>query len=455
MKKCRLFPFLLTLALSAGLMVPFASAAEAPEITAKAALLVDVTYEDEGEVLYEYNAHEKMYPASITKVMTGLLTLEAVERGELSLDQEITAGSSVNDIPFGASTAGIKVGEVMKLGDVLRCALIPSANEACNILAETVSGSISAFVELMNQRAAELGCENTHFANPHGLHDDDHYTTAWDIYLICREAMKNATFREIVSSKSYTVPATNLSEARTLHDTNSLISTFNRTGYYYEYATGIKTGYTPEAGRCLAASATKGDRSLICVVLGCERTPGSTGSEGFVEFTESTDLMEWGFDNFSRQTILTTTDLQGDLPVTLSQTEYVAVQPSGTLEATLPRDVDLSTFTYTPTWYAESVEAPVAKGQVLGTITVSDGDRVYGTLDLMAVSDVERSDLLYYLDRTEKYFSQLWVRIVLVVLLVLVAVLVLWAVFFRKRSRSRYGRGGYGGSRSNYRGRRR
>lgn len=455
MKKCRLFSILLTLVLAAGLTAPLAAAAEAPELTAKAALLVDITYEDEGEVLYERSAHEKMYPASITKVMTGLLTLEAVERGELSLDQEITAGYSVNDIPFGTSTAGIKVGEVMKLGDVLRCALIPSANEACNLLAETVSGSIAAFVEQMNQRAAELGCENTHFVNPHGLHDDDHYTTAWDIYLICREAMKNATFREIVSSKSYTVPATNLSEQRILHDTNSLISTFNRTGYYYEYATGIKTGYTPEAGRCLAASATKGERSLICVVLGCERIPGSTGSEGFVEFTEATELMEWGFNSFSRQTILTTTDLQGDLPVTLSRTEYVAVQPSGTLEATLPSDADLSTFTYTPTWYAESVAAPVEKGQVLGTITVSDGDRVYGTLDLVAVADVERSDLLYYLDRTEKYFSQLWVRIVLVVLLVLVAVLVLWAVFFRKRSRSRYGRGGYGGSRSNYRGRRR
>ena len=469
MKKSRLLSALLLLALLAGLLTTGASAEEAAEpadggsgsaildamdVDATAAILVDP---DSGEILYEKNAHEKRYPASITKVMTCLLTLEAVDRGELSLEQVVTASENIyTGIGENASTADIKVGEQVRIIDLLYAALIPSANEACNIMAEAVSGDVASFVELMNQRAGELGMEGTHFANAHGYHDDNHYTTAYDIYLMCREAMTHETFRAIVGSLNYTMPATNMhAEPRIVRSTNALISNFRILGYLYEYATGIKTGYTPEAGRCLAASATKGDRSLICVVLGCERTPGSTGSEGFVEFTESTDLMEWGFDNFSRQTILTTTDLQGDLPVTLSQTEYVAVQPSGTLEATLPRDVDLSTFTYTPTWYAESVEAPVAKGQVLGTITVSDGGRVYGTLDLVAVSDVERSDLLYYLNRTEKYFSQLWVRIVLVVLLVLVAVLVLWAVFFRKRSRSRYGRGGYGGSGSNYRGRRR
>jgi len=453
MKKSHLFSLLVCLALTAGLLTPFASAAEPPELTGKAALLVDVTY-DEAEVLYEYNAHEKMYPASITKVMTGLLVLEAVDRGELSLDQEITVSETVNDrMIWGASTVGIKPGEIMKLGDVLRCALIPSANEACNVLAEVTAGGIDAFVERMNQRAAELGCENTHFANPHGLHDDDHYTTAWDIYLFCRQAMKNPTFREIVSSQVYTVPATNLSAERTLYDTNGLVSEWDKRGYLYQYATGIKTGYTPEAGRCLASAATKGDRSLIAVVLGCERLPDSAPGEGFVEFTESKALLEWGFNSFSRRTILTTTDLQGDRPVNLSKTEFVAAQPAGTIEATLPTDLTEDDFTYDVRWNADSVTAPVRKGQILGSITVSYGDKTYGPLDLVAVADVERSDFLYYMDLAQKFFSQIWVRILLAALLILIAVVILWSVFFRKRRRSRSR--GYSSRARNYRGRRR
>lgn len=156
----------------------------------------------------------------------------------------------------------------------------------------------------MNARAAELGMTGTHFSNTHGYHDDDHYTTAYDIYRMCRQAMEFETFRTIVSAKNYTMPATNFHpEERIVRSTNALISNFRVAGYIYEYATGIKTGHTPEAGYCLAASATKDGHTLLSVVMGCEREPGTTGSEGFLYFDETTRLLEWGFRNFSRRTI--------------------------------------------------------------------------------------------------------------------------------------------------------
>ena len=461
MKKSAFLSLFLSLLLVLPLTAPVARAAEsgsaildAMDVNAAAALLVDP---DTGEVLYEKNPHEQRYPASITKVMTCLLTLEAVDRGELTLEQTVTASQALHTgIGENASTADIKAGEEIRIIDLLYAALIPSANEACNVLAEAVSGDVASFVELMNQRAAELGMEDTHFANTHGYHDDNHYTSAWDIYLMCREAMQYETFRTIVSSLNYTMPATNMhEEPRIVRSTNALISNFRVFGYLYQYATGIKTGSTPEAGYCLAASATKEDRNLISVVLGCEREPNTTGSDGFIYFDETIRLFDWGFNNFTRQVMLDGT--KRDIPevaVTLGKdTNYVTLEPQGEIEALLPRDVGPENFTYSITRNAESVEAPVEKGQQLGAITVSFNGKEYGTLPLVASIAVERDEWLYRLDRLEKFFGQLWVRILLVVIAVAVAVLLVRHFLFGGRRR-RYGRA-YSGGRSRYTGRRR
>ena len=459
MKKSRLLSALLLLALLAGLLTTAASAAEASpppggsgsaildamEVDATAAILVDP---DTGEVLYEKNAHEKRYPASITKVMTCLLTLEAVDRGELSLEQVVTASENIyTGIGDNASTADIKVGEQVRIIDLLYAALIPSANEACNIMAEAVSGDVASFVELMNRRAGELGMEGTHFANAHGYHDDDHYTTAYDIYLMSREAMQHETFRTIVGSLNYTMPATNMHpEPRIVRSTNARISNFRIIGYLYEYATGIKTGSTPEAGYCLASSASKDGVDLIAVVLGAENPKREDGSTNRLQFSESSRLLDWGFNSFSTKTLLDSTYFAGTIPVTLSrETDRIGVQATGELEAILPNDLDPADFQITPVYDADSLEAPVTKGQVVGHVTVSNGDTVYGQLDLVAVDSVERSELLYRLAQIEAFFSQLWVKVVLIVLAVLIVVLLLrWLLFGRRRR--------YGGARRAYRG---
>ena len=465
MKKNRLSSFLLALSLTLGLLAPMGAAQAAEsrsaildgmEVEATAAILVDTTY-GSLDVLYDQNSHERRYPASITKVMTALLTVEAVDNGQLSLDDWITVGPEVNhEVGSGSSTQNIKEGEVMRLEDVLYCALTASANEACNVLAQAVAGSVADFVDLMNQRAAELGMTGTHFANTHGYHNEDHYTTAYDIAIMCAEAMKHPAFRTIVSSVGHTVPATNLHEARELHETNALVSNFRYIGYLYQYATGIKTGSTPEAGLCLASSASRDGRDLIAVVLGCVREPNTTGSQGMTQFSESRRLLEWGFKNFSRQTVLDSTSLRDEVEVTLSkEANYVGVEPQGVLEATLPTDLDPAAFTREVVLDSQSVPAPVEKGQVLGHDTVSNGDTVYGTLDLVAVSNVERSELLYRLDQIKQFFSRAEVKLGLLVLLVVVLFFLLRWLLFGRRRRSRYGSGrsGYGGS--HYRGRRR
>ena len=468
----RITSFLLSLALTAGLCVPAALAAEStpPESTespapvtvtpkepveseilnsmqveATAAILVDV---GTGTVLYEYNAHEQRYPASITKVMTALLALEAVDQGQISLDQMVTLTSDLyQDIGEGGSSADLRVGEQLSVLDLLYCVLLPSANEACNALAQVVSGSIDAFVEQMNQRAQELGMEGTHYTNTHGYHNDDHYTTAYDIYLMCQAAMEHETFRAITSSRSHDLPATEFHEARTIYDTNALISSWQYgSRYLYQYATGIKTGSTPEAGYCLASSASKDGVDLVAVVLGAENPKREDGSTNRLQFSESSRLLDWGFNSFSTRKLLDSTYFAGTIPVTLSrETDRIGVQATGELEAILPNDLDPADFQLTPVYDADSLEAPVTKGQVVGHVTVSNGDTVYGQLDLVAVDSVERSELLYRLAQIEAFFSQLWVKVVLIVLAVLIVVLLLrWLLFGRRRR--------YGGARRAYRG---
>ena len=449
MKKIRFITLLLTLALASPMLLPLAHGTQGSTgstildsmtVDAKAAILVDP---DTDEILYEQNAHNKMYPASITKVMTCLLTLEAVDRGELTLEQTVTASQHLHTgIGENASTADIKAGEQLRIIDLLYAALIPSANEACNVLAEAVSGSVEAFVTLMNQCAAELGMTGTHFVNTHGYHNDDHYTTAYDVYLMSREAMTHETFRTVAGSKSYTLPATNLHpEEREVHATNALISNWNVRGYLYQYATGVKTGHTPEAGYCLAASATREDRNLISVVMGCEREPNTSGSEGFIYFTETIRLFDWGFQNFTYQTMLDSTWRQvPEVEVTLGKnTNYVTLIPEGEVSALLPKDVGMEQFQYSFTLNSNSVEAPVEKGQELGTVTVRFNDKIYGTLPLVASISVEQDVWLYRLDRLQKFFDHLWAKILVAAIVVLIVVLLLRRTFFRgSRRRGRH-----------------
>ena len=428
--------FLLTCLLCA-LLTPQALALEDPDIHAKAAILVDG---ETGTVLYDKNMHEELPMASITKGMSALLVLEAVDRGQLRMDQNVTATeSSMKGMVEDGSTADIKVGETLTVEQLLYCMLVISANEACNILGEAVSGSVDAFVEKMNQRAQELGCQNTHFANTTGLTQSGHYSSAWDFFLISREAMKHDDFMTIGNTKAYTVPATNMTEKeRELHSTNAQITDWRMTGYLYSGAQGIKTGTTDAAGHCLVSSAIRGSRTLISVVLGCEEVKTEKGGSRVESFTETARLLDWGFDNFSTRTVLEENELICEVPVALSnEVATVAVPPAYAAEAVLPKDLELDQLQRTVDC-VESVNAPVTTGDELGTITISYDGTDYVTVPLLAVADVSASRFLLAKHAIVQFFSRTPVKIAAIVLVVLVIAVLLW---FRLYGRTRrYGR---------------
>ena len=453
MKKHRFLSVFLLLSIVTTLfLTPSAAALEDFDLAARAGLLVEA---ETGEVLFEKNAHAEMYPASITKVMTALLVFEAVERGELSLSDEITADASAFvGLAADGSSAGIKAGEILTVEQLLQCMLIVSANEACNILAQAVcpEGGIEAFVARMNERAAQLGCENTHFANTNGLHNSQHYTSAWDIYLIACEALKHEKFLEICNSKSAEIPETNIGKRRELHSTNYLISNWRALGYIYREAQGIKTGHTPESGYCLLSSATRGSRQLISVVLGAEMVTLANNKTQVQSFSETSRLFDYGFDNFSLREILRPGELGGEVPVALSsEMDYVVVETAGGLTRMLPNDLDMTLLTR-ESILPESVDAPIAAGDKLGEMIVSYDGTVYGTVDLLALTDVSASWLLTAKRDALEFLDRMGAKIAIALVILLV---VLFIIFrgFRPSSR-RYGKRRRQVRTSSYRGRR-
>ena len=432
--------FLSALTLCGLLTVP-ASALEDPNIRAKAALLVEA---ETGTILYDKNCHDELSIASTTKIMSALLVFEAIDRGELRLDQSITAtASALRGLPEDGSTADIVEGETLTVEQLLYCMLVISANETCNILGEVVAGSVEGFVERMNQRAQELGCQNTHFANTTGLTQSGHYSSAYDLYLITCQAMQYDEFMTMVNTKSYEIPPTNKTEEeRVLHSTNALISNWRLAGYLYSGAQGIKTGSTDAAGQCLVSSAVRGSRTLISVVLGAERVEKENGSGYIVEsFTETARLFDWGFDNFSAQQVLDKNELVQEVQVSLSkEVGSVAVHPAEDASAMLPKDIDISALTRTVTLDNDPALAPIAAGDRLGEITVSYNGTDYVTVPLLAVADVSASRFLLAGHTISEFFSQRSARIAVIALLVLVVALVLWfRIYGRNR---RYGKGG-------------
>ena len=239
------------------------AATEAPEILADAAILIDSSSE---KILYSKNEAAKMYPASTTKILTAILTIE-----NSNLDDVVTVPyEAISSIPSGYAVAALQVGEQLTVNQLLQVMLVHSANDAANVLAYHVSGSLDSFVELMNKKVEELGLKNTHFTNPSGMHNENHYSTAYDLAIIMKYCMKDSTFRNLSTLKYCTIPTTNKYDVRVFNTTNELLIYDTRevdSNYYYKYAIAGKTGYTTQAKNCLVSVANKGDLELICVVL--------------------------------------------------------------------------------------------------------------------------------------------------------------------------------------------
>ncbi len=431
MKKFRIASLALILLLFVSLLPVSALAVYQPEIGAEAAMLVDAAT---GEVYFEKNADRTVQPASTTKLVTALLVAEAIDRGDISLSDMVTAYDDCQyNMDEESSNAGpvIEPGEELSVEQLLYCAMLASANEACNILAEYVSGSVSAFVEAMNARASELGCTGTHFTNTNGLEDAGHYTTASDFALLTREALRHPLVLQICDTLNYSVPATNRNDARALMNTNSLLNPDSE--YYFEYAYGLKTGFFTAAGYCLVSAAEKDDMDVVCVLFG--------GRELGDQFADSLTLYHWLFENFTNQQVLSTTATIATIPVELGTSDSTGVRAESTVSAILPNDYDTTRIGYQYRLYHEAegqtaLTAPVNAGQVLGEITVVELDdsnqvvRTFGSSALVATASVDMSRMEYLRSQIKDLFQKPVVRRVITILIIALAVYILLIFFY-------------------------
>ena len=369
-------------------------AAENISIKSGAGLLVE---RSKGKVLFEKNAYEKMYPASTTKILTAIVVLENTKLDDMAT----VSKNALETIPNGYVTCNLQIGEELSVKDLMYALMVKSANDAAVVLAEHVGGSVEGFSDMMNEKAKEIGCKNTHFVNPNGIHNADHYTTAYDLYLMAEYALSfeyTNEFRDFVSKTSYTLPATNMypAEDRSFTTTNELIKINNnnrKDNYYYKNALGIKTGHTSQAGYCLVSSSSRDNLEFISVIL-----DGGFDANGLSErYTETIKLFDFGYDNF------TLTKLKEENNIIDTITVEKATKETATLnllikdEITVINDKSTDIDKIEPKIeLKENIIAPIAKGEVLGTITYVVDDIEYKS-ELLAEHDVEKFDITFEL----------------------------------------------------------
>ncbi len=347
-----------------------AQAAEPPALNAASYVLMSA---DTGEILAEKNGNEQRFPASTTKLMTMTLIFEALRSGQISLEDSVT--TSEYAAGMGGSQVYLEVGETRTLKEMLIGIAVGSGNDASVAVAEYFAGSEENFVEKMNQKAEELGMINTHYMNPHGLHDENHYTTARDMATLAYYVLRN--YPEILEYTSiYEYQFRTEPKQLVLWNTNKLLK-------WYEGADGLKTGYTSNAGRNLVATASRNGMRLISVVMGVEAKNG--------HFQESGKLLDFGFSQYSYEKIYDQSQVICSVPVDKGEAErldLMTAEPVGILSEKSDSAEINKEITIEP-----NITAPIASGQVLGQVELRRGDEVVRSVDLVAITDVPRVSL--------------------------------------------------------------
>lgn len=368
-------------------------------INAKSALLIE---KNTGKIIYDKNIKEQNYPASTTKILTAIITIENCD-----LDDVVTVSqNAISNVPKSYVIAPLFAGEQIKVRDLLYALLLKSSNDAAYALAEHVGGSVEGFSEMMNNKAQELGCENSHFVNPNGIDNPEHYTTAYDMYLISNYAMKNETFAEIVSTYQYTLPATNKYPAndRVMKNTNNFVNPSSV--YYNENVKGIKTGTTDLAGNCLITESVNNGLEYFTVVLGAETSDA--------KFVETKEMIDYAFNNF------TLTELHKKDDVISSIEIENAAKENNILNLALSDDIIVMNNVNTDVAEIEpeitlkdNIKAPISKGQEIGIVKYNV-DGIEYTVKLLAANDV--SSQTYYIE------TAIGIGTVLIILMILVTI---------------------------------
>ncbi|HHZ03146.1 MAG TPA: D-alanyl-D-alanine carboxypeptidase [Tissierellia bacterium] len=344
-----------------------------PQILSESAVLIDA---ETGTILAQKNANKKMYPASLTKIMTAIL---AIEMGELT---DIVTVDEDTPYEIEGSHIALEPGEILTLKDLLYALMLPSANDAASVIAKHYGKSLEDFVKIMNDKAKEIGAYNTNFVNPHGLHDDNHYTTAADMALITKYAMENEVFRNIVETIRYEIKPTNKKdEARNFATLNRLL---HDTGYnqiyvdglyispYYEYATGAKTGYTPQAGNCLSATAQKDGTKLIAVTM---------KGVSLEMYQDVHNLFNYGFREYESITLVNKNTFIDNIKINNGDSKEISAITEKDLTVLVKKS---SKENIKSNLVIDTIVLPIEKNDVVGKIEYTLDDEIIGTVNLIS-----------------------------------------------------------------------
>lgn len=349
---------------------------------------------DDGAVLYKKNDEVITQPCTLTKIMTAILAIESAE--DISKVKVKASYQGVHALDGNFATYyGIKTDEVYTLLDLVNIMMLCSANDAANVIAVHVGGSINRFVNKMNEKVAELKLENTFFLNPTGLDADGQYTTARDMAYITRYAMNLPIFQQIVKSVSYDIPKNKTHKANTIFNDCELIPTSSYNKYAYEYATGVKTGATKAAGYCVSATAEKDGVGYVCVVLSGKKC-NIDGEEYTSALVDSRRLFRWAFSNFKLKAISNETTIVAEVPLRYcSESDYMSLVPEKTITSLVPRNVDESTLIFEPVDMPEFIAAPVKRGEYVCKAKVIHAGEELTEIKLVTYSDAKLSFIKY------------------------------------------------------------
>ncbi len=386
---------------------------------------------DNGEVIFDKNAGKQTPPASLTKVVTAIVVLENCT----DLNKIVTVPEScIRELDgTGSSLGGLKAGENVTVYNLLASLLIQSANEAATTLADYISGGDRAkFISMMNEVAGRLGCVNSHFVNPHGLHDENQYVTAEDMARFILHALEYPAFAEITGKTSYRLPATNMQDERNILNTNYLMNSAYK-DYYCKYVKSGKTGSTSDAGRCVVATASKDGYNYVAVAL--NSTFSDVDGDGVNEngaFLDAKEMFEWAFKNIELVAISDTTQIVGQVPIKYAKsTDYLTLSPGETVYSLVPVGTDSGSLLVEPIaeTVPEFVKAPVKKGDVICKAKVLYAGNVIKEIDLVASMDVKRGFFTFIGTVAKSIFSNWFFRIIAIAVIVVLIIL----IFMRRR----------------------
>lgn len=370
-------------------------------------------------VIAQKNSTVRKYPASLTKIVTAIVTIENTP--DLTLTTKVSKQAIESLYGTGAQVAGLEIGDEVSIEELLYLTMVHSACDACQVLAEYVGGSVEGFVKMMNEWAASVGCTDTHFVNADGLHDDNHYSTARDMAKITLAAMKNETFNTISSTKSYDFK--NL----TLVHTNFMLDRFHVT-YYYEYASGIKTGSTEQAGYCVITKASKDGYNYLAVVMDSS-IQNINGIDTKCSFIDAKTLFEWAFDSLKYATVIRQNEVAEEIPVNNGKdSNTVQLVSKEDVTTLVPKSLDPSAVLVVPIDAPESVNAPVTQGDEICEAEIIYGDQVIAKTTLVAAKTVELSTFLTIINALKKFFSNKFVIAIIFLLILGGVAYIIWFI---------------------------